>query len=432
MKVKRIFAQDIRSGMLKMKRTLGDDAVILANRQTADGVELIVGTEYDPDVIAALTAGDDGPKYNSSTTGLPGQPPELVGELPNASFAKTMASLPANPPAAPAAQKPTAQPISKAEVVELQEPLIADVRRELHMLGSQMQNQLNYLGWGKCVNEAPNRANILRQLTALGLGTEFSKDIARHISSDMEPERAWRRALGLWASRLEVKAEAIMKRGGIVALMGPTGVGKTTTAAKLAARFAARHGKHSVLLVANDNQRIGAQEQLLGLGRMLGISVVSAEDDRELRDILTGTRKKKLILIDTAGWHPNHSFSGPKRTLLFNKRIAIQRYMVLSCNSQLASLDHIVRTYKHLHFNGCILTKLDEAASLGGILTVVASYKLPLAYVTHGHRVPEDIQSAKVSLLLSKAVALSKATQCKPDEDIMAMRYGGSMARIAV
>ncbi len=434
MKVKRIFAKDIRSGMLKMKKALGEDAVILANRKTINGVELIVGTEYDPDVIATLSANATGPKISASNVALQQALPDLFNnntETYPANYAsRNYASAQAD--AFRSQNRQIEAAVTKADVVQMQEPLIADVRRELHTLGSMMQNQINYLGWGKCCSESPNKANILRQLTALGLGSQFSKEIIQNISGEMDAEQAWRRALGVWAHRLHVTDDAIMRRGGIVALIGPTGVGKTTTAAKLAARFADRHGNHSVLLVANDNQRIGAQEQLLGLGRALGISVVSAADDDELREILTGTRKKKLILIDTAGWHPNHSYSGPKRTILFNKRIAIQRYLVLSCNAQIAALDKIVRTYKDLQFSGCILTKLDEAASLGGILTVVASHKLPLSYITHGHRVPEDIQSAKVSLLLSKAVALSKAKQCQPDEDIMAIRYGNSVARIAV
>jgi flagellar biosynthesis protein FlhF len=434
MKVKRIYAKNIRSGMLKLKKALGDDAVILANRKTADGIELIVGVEYDADVIEALNVRSAIPKTNSANAPVKKLSPEIVEQLQNRS--ETNEKIKTTPKQATktgsvqtlAEQK---QP-AKAEVVEMQDPFIHDVRRELHSLGTMMQNQLNYLGWGKMCQETPNKVSVLRQLTAVGLGSRFSKEIVKNVNGDMNPDQAWRHALGVWANRLRVTDDAIMKRGGIVALIGQTGVGKTTTVAKLAAKFADRHGKHSVLLVANDNQRVGAQEQLLGLGRMLGISVVSASNNRELREILTGVCNKKLVLIDTAGWHPTHALSGPKRTVLFDKRAPIQRYLVLSCNAQIDSLERIVNTYHDIEIDGCILTKLDEAASLGGILTVVASHKLPLAYITHGHRVPDDIQSAKVSLLLSKAVALSKAQQCQPDEDIMAIRYGRAATKIAV
>jgi len=403
--------------MLKMKKELGDDAVILANRKTDDGIELIVGVDYNSDVIAALSARS----ARSSNTVLKQALPEFFNPADTYTYASK------------AAESVQAVPVKqKAEVVELPDPLIQDVRRELHSMGAMIQNQLDYLGWSRWCQDSPNKVNVLRQLTSIGLGSHFSKEIVASVNGEMDPDKAWRRALGVWAHRLRVTDDAIMKCGGIVALIGPTGVGKTTTVAKLAAHFAEKHGKHSVLMVANDNQRIGAQEQLLGLGRILGISVVSASDDRELREIITGVRNKKLVLIDTAGWHPTHAYSGPKRTLLFDKRVPIQRYLVLSCNAQIGALDHIVRTYKDLEIDGCILTKLDEAASLGGVLTVVASHNLPLSYITHGHRVPEDIQSAKVSLLLSKAVALSKGQHCEPDEDIMAIRYGGGATRIAV
>ena len=429
MKIKRIQAKNIRIGMRKMKQELGDDAVILSNRKLGDSVELIVGVDYKPDFLRSLNlpAASSRPHNNVAPSTLQNDTASYISQYMPAQNTNV-------PTAKPVQRKKTSQAkyVSRADVVRMQQPLVKGMRKELNLLGMQLKNQIDYIGWGRWNQELPLQATVLRKLTAIGLGSQFCKQIIRCVDHEPNVEKAWRRALGIWASHIKLSNYSVLERGGVIALVGPTGVGKTTTAAKLAAKFAERHGEHSVLLVANDNQRFGAHEQLLSLGRMLNISVVSAADDEELRIILRSVRNKKLVLIDMAGLRASDPRIESQSRILEDSSLNIKTYLVASCSVQIGALDDMARYYKNRSVQGCILTKLDEAVSLGGVLTVVAQHELPLSYITHGPEVPDDIQPARVSLLLSKAVALSKAQQCEPDEDIMAMRFGSSIEKTAV
>ena len=385
MKIKRIQAKNIRVGMRKMKQELGDDAVILSNRKLGNSIELIVGVDYKSDFLKSLNlpAPTSRAQQSDTTPYLSQYMPANNGNLSTAKPVRRKNTKPA-------------KYVSRADVVRMQQPLVKGMRKELNQLSMQLKNQIDYIGWGRWNQELPQQATVLRKLTAIGLGSDFCKQIIRCVEHETNVEKAWRRALGIWASYLKVSNNSVLDTGGVVALVGPTGVGKTTTAAKLAAKFAERHGEHSVLLVANDNQRLGAHEQLLSLGRMLNISVVSAADHEELRIILRSVRNKKLVLIDTGGLRPSDPRIESQNRIFEDKSLNIKKYLVISCNVQISALDNMARYYKNRSVQGCILTKLDEAISLGGILTVVASHQLPLSYITHGPHVPNDIQPARI------------------------------------
>lgn len=516
MKIKKIYAKDTRTAMRKMKAECGDDAVILSNRKTADGIEMIVAIDFDPNVINSIEeklqpvvkAGESASGLSSNANGnlfqqnlaqaallnkakeeqqaqmarqvyaaqtqagrhySPAQPktpkakakpqPQTRDALRNALAELIVMAAPKDKPKVKKrSRKATdearvaegrvkafnnnitkqiselkARTLSKTDVINLQKPILQSIRSELSSLGSLMQDQMEFMGWGRWSDENPKHANLLRQLTAIGLDTRFCKKIIDNIQGEVDADKAWRRALGIWAHHLNVREDTVLTRGGVYALIGPTGVGKTTTIAKMAARFAATHGRKSVLIISNDNQRMGAHEQLQSLGRTLGITVMPATSVQELHDILSSVRRsKKLILIDRSGICANDSQEKIEKQLRIDKKLKIERMLVLSCNAEIGSLENTVRRYKKLNIKGCVLTKLDEAASLGGVLTVAAHHKLPITYITNGIDIPKDILVAKVPYLLSKAVALSNCKQAKPDEVTMAMRFGRGVTRQAV
>jgi len=191
-----------------------------------------------------------------------------------------------------------------------------------------------------------------------------------------------------------------------VALLGPTGVGKTTTVAKLAARFALRHGRRHVALVSTDSFRVGAEEQLFIFGKLLGVPVFSAGDASELGRVLDHVRDRRLVLIDNAGLNPRDLRLGAQ--LEMNRCVPfIKSYLVLSAVLQSGVLREVVRAYRDVRLQGCILTKLDEAVTLGDLLGTVIRERLPVAYAADGQRVPEDLHPGRGERLAALAGELA-------------------------
>jgi flagellar biosynthesis protein FlhF len=199
----------------------------------------------------------------------------------------------------------------------------------------------------------------------------------------------------------------VMSQGGVVALVGPTGVGKTTTVAKLAARYALRHGYDQVALVTTDSYRIAAHEQLRTYARILGIPVRVANDENELRTTLDNLADRSLVLIDTAGMSQRDRRLAEQFRTLVAGAPAVQTYAVLAANTQAATLDEVVGAFQGAELDGCVLTKLDECTSLGGILSTIMERHLPLAFFSDGQRVPEDIYPATPELIAERVEALA-------------------------
>lgn len=440
MKIKRFFAKDMRAALAQVKETLGADAVIMSNKKVTGGIEIVAAVDYDsPKPAAAPTASpfmelgedkvslDRGHVRSNSKTNpepvadslqalLERQQSRLNEQLGQQNSAKDL-DMPAwakglaeEHKPAPQLREKTPERASKGNSVKQQQEMEA-MREELASLRGLLTHQLSSLMSDQRSRTDPVGAMLKRKL----LEAEFSPDVAERLASlsqhyqSAELGRALPQSL---ANLLDNQGDDLMRQGGIVALVGPTGVGKTTTLAKLAARFIAHHGPDSVLLVTMDHYRIGAFEQLATYGKIMGCPVKQAHDLNELEQILYQFRSRKLVLIDTAGMgQRDMRLYQQLDNLAANTRLPIRSYLVLSATGQRRVLEEAVSHFQRIDLAGAVLTKLDESVSLGAALSVLIQSGLSLSYITDGQRVPEDMQVADTLTLAKQALAVLNKTE---------------------
>lgn len=307
---------------------------------------------------------------------------------------------------------------------ELMQPVLDEMKEEMKNMRQLMQCQLTALDWDKYKQRHPVHSVLLNLLTELGIGSDICERIINQLDLTTEdPQLMWRKAMGLLSKLLPVNHNELLDKGGVFALVGSTGVGKTTTIAKIAARFAHMHGKRSVALISTDNFRIGAQEQLQQYAKLLQIPLLTANGSDELSDCLDMLTDKKLVLIDTAGVSQNDMKLSEQFHTLHKGSPNIQPLLVLSANTQLAALNQTINNFEKVRLAGSIVTKLDEAASLGGVITTSIRHHLPINFCGLGQQVPEDLEVAKSHRLISKAVALMQKYKETPNAETMAMRF---------
>ena len=228
-----------------------------------------------------------------------------------------------------------------------------------------------------------------------------------YIPEKTELTQAWSLVLELLTDQLMISDDNLLSRGGVVALVGPTGVGKTTPIAKLAARYAMEYGAEHIALVTTDSYRIGAHEQLATYGRILGCPVRAAKDADELAAVLYQLRHKHFVLLDTAGMGQRDlRLTEQLNTLMQTQGERIRSLLVLPATAQRSVLQETVEHFRRIPLSGTILTKLDESLSLGEVMSVTIQNALPISYITDGQRVPEDIRIASRENLVKRAAEL--------------------------
>ena len=281
------------------------------------------------------------------------------------------------------------------------------MRKEMLAIRRLLEHQLSGLMWQEVERKEPLRAMLIKRLENMGLSPILADQLAGYIPEETSPKDAWSELLALVSDQIITSNENILETGGVIALLGPTGVGKTTTIAKLAARAAMDFGPEEIALVTTDTFRIGAHEQLATYGRILSCPVKVAKDAEELADILYQLRHRRLILLDTAGMGQRDlRLSEQLDTLIQNSGSHIRSLLVLPATSQRRVLQETIDHFRRIPLSGCVLTKLDESLSLGEILSVTIENALPVTYLADGQRVPEDIRQASGRYLVNKASEL--------------------------
>jgi flagellar biosynthesis protein FlhF len=310
---------------------------------------------------------------------------------------------------------------------------MSGMMNEIRAMRGLMETQLAAISWGATQQREPEKATVLREMLAAG----FSASLARYLiekmpaGKDAAESMKWiRTVLGRNLTSMTDEDE-ILEKGGVFALVGPTGVGKTTSTAKLAARCVMRHGPEKLALITTDAYRIGGHEQLRIYGKILGVMVHSVKDEADLRIALKELRNKHTVLIDTVGVSQRDQMVTEQVAMLSESGADVKRLLCLNATSTNETLNEVVRAYQGSGLAGCIMTKLDEAASIGNVLDVVIRQKLRLFYVSNGQRVPEDLHLADRAMLIDRAFRLTRdvaATQYADEDLPQLMAHAGSAA----
>lgn len=381
MKLRKFFGSSSRMVLQQVRTELGADAVIVMNKPTAQGIE-----------ITAVAGAEMQTMFD---------PQENPAAAPSAAVKKDEAAKEDAPAAAPAGE-PEAPPV-----------LAQTLMSELKAMRSIVEAQLAQLAWTDAARRAPSKAKLTRELLGAGFGAQLAREIAKALPDDYSPAQAQQWLESVLTSNLHCVAaeDDIVARGGVYALIGPTGVGKTTTVAKLAARCVVKYGAASLALLTTDGYRIGAHDQLRIYAKILGVTVHTIRDAEDLEQTLAGLAGRHLVLIDTVGMSQRDQRVAEQALLLGRSDVA--RILVLQAGAQAETLEEVLHAYRGdgQALAGCVVSKIDEAARTGQVLDVLIRNRLPLHYIANGQRVPEDLHLPNVHYLVHRAL---KAGQTAP------------------
>jgi len=353
--------------------------------------------------------------------------------------AATVTTASAAPAPAPATATPfSATPSAAATPAsEANHPRViaGKVLSEMRTLCGTLGEQLDALESQSTVRPDPTRVAMTRMLLGCGFSAQLVRLLLARmpVVADAEQGLAWVKAT--FERNLPVldNEDALMEQGGVFALMGPTGVGKTTTTAKLAARAVMRHGADRVALLTTDSYRIGAHEQLRIYGRILGVAVHAVKDAADLSLVLSELRNKHMVLIDTIGMSQRDRAVSEQVSMLCGSHLPVKRLLLLNATSHGDTLNEVVRAYGTRDgsngaasgLSGCIITKVDESHGIGAALDTVMRHRLPVHYVSNGQKVPEDLRVARRGFLIDNAFSeRHRASPFQPDEDDLSMIFG--------
>jgi flagellar biosynthesis protein FlhF len=275
---------------------------------------------------------------------------------------------------------------------------------ELQAMKALIEDRFNTLTWLGQARQNPIHSNLMLKLIRAGYSPALSRTIVEKMAEDISAADAMRWMMDVLTRNLRTDASArpIHEEGGIFALIGATGVGKTTTAAKLAGLCARTHGPASVGLITLDTYRVGAHEQLRVYGRMLGVVAHLAHDRAALQDLLGLLANKKMVLIDTTGIAPSDPRKREMQETL--DLPGINRLLVLNAGGHGDTLDDMVGAFKSGLAQQTILSKIDEAAKIGPALDAAIRHQLVLRGVTTGQKVPEDWDRADAAGLVAMSM----------------------------
>jgi flagellar biosynthesis protein FlhF len=424
-KIKRFYGKDMRDALKQVKDELGNDAVIMSNKKLADGVEIVAAYEQEP---AAAKKGHNNAANSPARKLATPTLSEIIGDSgPDSLRAllekQSQAQKPAatgyennqgtsqskSPGQASAQQNSTYQDSQTDHRDKEQNNALNEMRQELSSLRNVLQFQVAGLIEQNNARSHPLHGYLTSRLEKMGISKVLANEVVSYTPAKADERQAWLFLLKLLANRIQTQEDNILSKGGVAVLMGPTGTGKTTTIAKLAAKAAQKYGPEQVALITIDSYRIGAFEQISTYARIIGCVVKKAQNAEELSDLLFHFRNKRTILIDTAGFGQRDvRLMRQLETLKQSASAHIQNYLVMQANSQYQVMQQTIKAYKKVSLQGCIFTKLDECYSLGEAISAAIEHKLPVGYLTDGQRVPEDLKVADAKFLITSAARLYK------------------------
>ncbi|PSM13771.1 flagellar biosynthesis protein FlhF [Stenotrophomonas maltophilia] len=344
------------------------------------------------------------------------QPPPL----PTAAVAEPQSAIAASEPgladaSVETAPEPTLAPAPVLTVVAQDDAEIRQLRQEVAGMRQVIEREMNRFT-DERLRGCPVRATALDLMDEYGFDAGLARDVAMQIPLETEAHRGRGLMLGLISRKLPIAPVDPLEEGGVIALVGPTGAGKTTTIAKLASRFAEKHAPRDVALVTTDTTRIGAREQLYGYGRQLGIAVHEANSGTDLDQLLERLKDYKLVLIDTAGLGPRDRALAAQLQWLRAAR-QVRTLLVLPANTSFGDMDEVVRRFGAANLQGLVLSKLDETGRFGNALSVAVDHALPITWVTDGQDVPDDLHRASAANLVLRLEDLRRAADmpCNPE-----------------
>jgi flagellar biosynthesis protein FlhF len=448
------FTASTSAEALRMVREkMGSDAMVLSTKDVPEGVEIVA---ISPDALAYLASQktygpvshtpEPTPNYQTPQSNTGSYSPPNVGGLVIADVFRTNPTRTSDAPIAsstsfgdPApssantAQQPEAftpepitpepppftKPVSIAASIAAEsmniatesprvERLISEVEEVKKLLQSHLANNL----WGTMQQQAANQAEVTKALLSAG----FSPKLCAQLVSGLTEESDIKTMMALVQGRLEgmiqtVDPIAAFDRGGVFAFIGPTGVGKTTTVAKVAARCVLRYGRNQVALLSTDTYRIGAQEQLKVFARILGLPVISLRDSEDLSSKIDELSQRKIILLDTAGVNQRDVLMIEQSQLLKEGSRDAHRILVMSSTTDLRTQEDVIMLHNQASIEanqskilGAIITKTDEAAQIAPVIDSLIRHELPLLFLSNGQRVPEDLSQANIPYLAHRAM----------------------------
>ena len=439
MKIKRYMAVSMRAALAQVRAEQGPDAVILSSRRVAEGIEVIAAVDYDEALFIGATQRRM-PAAPSEMAGMPtfSRAEPVIAALPIGAAAPVIAVPPVPKPPVTRASQPIVemQPAAASAAAPNRKtaPAANDgylaVQAQLKDLRELLQGELAHMSWNDKRLREPLQARVLEQLTAMDIAPDIAMSLASRAPRRTNLKNPANIHLALLVRDLRVVDNLSPVNGGVIALVGPTGAGKTTTIAKLAARWSMQHGSRDLALVSTDGYRIGAREQLMTYARILGAPMYTANSGKDLARVLERLKSKKLVLIDTAGMGPRDvRLTGQLAALQLGAARA-QVLLALPAHGEAHALEEIVKSFARISPAACVLTKVDEAASLGAVISTTLRHKLRIAYLCNGQRVPEDLHAAheRRVWLIRAALKLKEIAPTPVNDGYFARNFGRAPA----
>lgn len=419
MNIRRFFGKNAREALAQVKQALGEDAIIVANRSVNGGTEIMAMLESDIDAKPSQATGEPGTEQARSLLDFVSakeqpRPPTPAPRVVQQPAAPTTEEANVNESAIMDMLKQHSEQQEQAYQLATQtlEEKMQGMMVEMRQMRSHFETQMSAMTWQHHLQHSPAKSKVLGTLLAANFSASLSRQIAEKMPNHIDVNKA-----PMWAKEVISRnlhtlddEDALLDRGGIYALVGPTGVGKTTTTAKLAARYVMKHGTQNLGLITTDSYRIGGYEQLRIYGKILGVMVHAVKDEEDLKIALNELKNKHMILVDTVGVSQRDQAVTEQLSMLSRADSPIQKLLCLNATSTGDTLTDVMRSYKKHDIAGCIVTKLDEAAAIGNVLDVLIRERMRLFYTTSGQRVPEDIELADKQALVERVLTPHQAS----------------------